>query len=206
MNAELTKKIIRESSNPNALTPIERYTDLSEDAVDFARRVREIGCRVVLTQGTFDLIHIGHGRYLRAAKEFGDVLIVGMDDDDKARERKGENRPVVPMIERAEMLAHLRYVDLVVLKRATDAKWQLIKLIHPEVLIAVEGSYTDEEIEDLKNYCVEVKVLPRQADTSTSAKVRKLVLDGAETLTRKLVEKMPQFVQDLYEGIKAGSL
>jgi rfaE bifunctional protein nucleotidyltransferase chain/domain len=205
MNAELIKRIVREASYSTALTSLERYTDDPEDAGDFSRRVKEIGCRVVLTQGTFDLIHIGHARYAREARNHGDILIVGVDDDEKARKRKGENRPVVPLVERAEMLSHLRYVDLVVLKRASDPKWSLISLIRPDVLVAVEGTYESEEIAEISKFCGEVKVLPRQAETSTSAKVRKLVLDGAENLTRELVIKMPEFVRTVYEGLKKGT-
>ncbi len=202
MEAELVRRIIQEASQSTFLTPRERYTDDVRQAVDFAERARQVGCRVVLTQGTFDLTHIGHARYVREAKNQGHVLIVGVDDDAKARKRKGENRPVVPLEERAEMLTHLRYVDLVVLKRAEDEKWYLIKSIHPDVLIAVEGTYDEEEVIALSKLCGDIVVLPRQAETSTSAKVRKLVLDGAENLTQELVSKIPIFVHEIYEGLK----
>lgn len=160
------------------------------------------GRNVVLTQGTFDLIHIGHARYLRAAKENGDLLIVGVDDDEKARGRKGENRPVVPLIERAEMLGHLRYVDAIVVKKANDPHWHLIKFIKPNVLIAVEGTYSPDELEELKEFCDEVRVLPRQANTSTSAQVRTLVLDGADTLKRIIVERIPEFIEEVYHDLR----
>ena len=126
----------------------------------------------------------------------------GWEDDEKARERKGENRPVVPFIERWEMLCHLRYVDAVAMKKATDPKWHLIKLVRPDILIAVDGTYCSEEITELEKICGKVEVLKRQANTSTSAKVRTLVLDGAETLTRTLVQRLPEFVHDIYQEIK----
>src|SRR5271170_3759395 len=75
-----------------------------------------IGLKVVLTQGTYDMVHIGHARYFEEAKKHGDLLVVGVDSDEKVRARKGPERPVVPESERLEMVAHLRPVDIVVLK------------------------------------------------------------------------------------------
>jgi D-beta-D-heptose 7-phosphate kinase/D-beta-D-heptose 1-phosphate adenosyltransferase len=171
--------------------------------------MRSIGYRIVLTQGTFDLFHVGHSRYIRKAKEYGDILVVGVDDDEKARGRKGENRPVVPLVERMEVLADNRAVDLVAVKRATDSKWQLIKAVSPDVLIAVEGTYTEDEIASLREFCGEVVVLPRQAETSTSNQVRRMVLDGAETLTSMLSESLPALiataVRSSYEAMRGKS-
>lgn len=174
-----------------------------DELIPFLERVRASNKSIVLTQGTFDLIHIGHARYIREAKRHGNILIIGVDDDEKARERKGENRPVVPLVERMEMLTHLRYVDAVVTKKASHPKWYLIKLIHPDTLIAVEGTYTDEQVGELSEFCGQVVVLPRQAKTSTSSKVRTLVLDGAENLTRILKERLPGFVHNIYEELKS---
>lgn len=191
-----------EAQNRMDLEPSNRYTADPEEIRAFVCQARELGFKVVLTQGTFDMVHIGHARYVRQAKKHGDLLIIGIDDDKKARGRKGDNRPVVPFDERWEMMAHLRYVDLITVKKDNDPKWHLIKLVRPDVLIGVEGTYTDEEVKELKGICTEVVILPRQAETSTSAKVRKLVLDGAENLTRILSERLPQFVQQAYNELK----
>ncbi|HRH25683.1 MAG TPA: adenylyltransferase/cytidyltransferase family protein [Parcubacteria group bacterium] len=175
----------------------------NDDEVRFlVDRARNLGLPVVLTQGTFDLVHIGHARYVREAKNRGHLLIVGIDDDEKARERKGENRPVVPFIERCEMMCHLRYVDAVAMKKHDDPKWHMIKLVRPDVLVAVEGTYSEEEKMELEKICDQVVVLPRQAETSTSAKVRTLVLDGAENLTRILAQKLPDFIHRIYQDLK----
>lgn len=174
-----------------------------EEVSLLADQARGLGLSVVLTSGTFDLIHIGHARYVREAKKHGDLLIVGVEDDEKARGRKGPNRPVVPFLERREMLCHLRYVDAVAMKRSSDPKWNLIKLVRPDVLIAVEGTYTDEDMPELNKLCGKVVVLPRQAETSTSAKVRTLVLDGAENLTRILKERIPDFVESIYHEVRS---
>ena len=79
-----------------------------------AAKTRAAGRRVVLANGCFDLLHVGHVRYLEDARAFGDLLIVGVNGDDAVRRLKGPGRPLMPAVERAEMLAALRAVDHVV--------------------------------------------------------------------------------------------
>lgn len=165
-----------------------RYMETETDLVEVVEQLRQLGLKIVLTSGTYDMLHIGHARYLREARLSGDLLIVGLDDDAKTRKRKGEYRPVVPEDERREMLAHCRYVDFIYIKRTEGEKWGLIKMVKPDVLIAVEGTYQPEELEVIRTFCGEVKVLPRQAETSTSAKVRRLVVGGLEEFMRKINE------------------
>lgn len=137
--------------------------------------MRQLGHKIVLTSGTFDIIHIGHAQYLEAASRFGDFLVVGVDSDEKVRRKKGENRPVVHEEERLRMLSHLRSVDLLTLKQADDPHWQLVRIVNPHTLIATEGTYTDEEVSTLENAFVDrVVVLPPQATTSTTARLRRL--------------------------------
>ncbi|MFP5284664.1 MAG: adenylyltransferase/cytidyltransferase family protein, partial [Thermoanaerobaculia bacterium] len=73
------------------------------------------GKRIAFANGHFDLLHVGHLRYLQAAKAEGDVLVVGLNGDDSVRRLKGPGRPVVPAAERAELLAALEPVDFVVI-------------------------------------------------------------------------------------------
>ena len=137
--------------------------------------MRELGHKIVLTSGTFDIIHIGHAQYLEAASRYGDFLVVGVDSDEKVRQKKGDNRPVVSESERLQMLAHMRSIDLLTLKKLSDPKWQLIRVVQPDTLIATEGTYTPDEVSTLENAFVErVVVLPPQATTSTSARLRLL--------------------------------
>jgi rfaE bifunctional protein nucleotidyltransferase chain/domain len=75
--------------------------------------LRDHGAKIVLANGCFDLFHVGHLRYLEGAAALGDVLIVGVNSDARARELKGEGRPHTPENERAEIIAGLRCVDLV---------------------------------------------------------------------------------------------
>lgn len=169
---------------------------------EFVGHSKALGLRVVLTSGTFDMVHIGHARYLEKAKKHGDLLIVGVDSDKKIKKRKGPERPVVPQDERLEMLTHLRSVDLVFLKELKDPKWALVKAVRPDTLIAVEGTYTKNQIKDLKKYCGKVVVLKRQATTSTSAKIRLLQMGTAEKLGTALTPKIIKTIEESLDEIK----
>lgn len=95
---------------------------------------RDAGHVLVFTNGCFDLLHIGHARYLAEAKSHGDVLIVGVNSDASVRQLKGPKRPLIPEGERAEMLAHLASVDYVVIfdELTADA---LISEVRPHVYV-----------------------------------------------------------------------
>jgi rfaE bifunctional protein nucleotidyltransferase chain/domain len=138
--------------------------------------LRTLGFKIVLTSGSFDIIHEGHSMYLEAARQFGDFLIVGLDSDEKIRVRKGENRPVVPQMERLRMVTHQRGVGLVTLKHTYHPKWALIKAVRPDVLVATEETYTPAAIRELESsYCGRVEVLERMATVSTSARLREVI-------------------------------
>jgi rfaE bifunctional protein nucleotidyltransferase chain/domain len=107
------------------------------------RKLREDSRKIVFTNGCFDIIHIGHVRYLREAKALGDVLIIGMNSDRSVSVIK-PGRPVNPQDQRAEVLASLDMVDYVVLfNEATP--YELIKLVQPDVLVK-GGDWKKEEI------------------------------------------------------------
>jgi D-beta-D-heptose 7-phosphate kinase/D-beta-D-heptose 1-phosphate adenosyltransferase len=195
-------KIFKESGLLSDLSPQERIIDSLSDLGILVQFLKMFGAKIVLTMGTFDLFHVGHARYIRKARQNGSILIVGVDDDEKARGRKGENRPAVPYIERSELLGYLRHVDVIAKKSKEAEKWAMIKLVRPDVLIAVEGTYTKDEEKVLKEFCSDVVVLKRQAETSTSAKIRKMILDGADTLKKVLAERLPNFVEQVYEEMK----
>lgn len=152
-----------------------RFIRNYEDVATMVEAMRTLGLKIVLTSGSFDLPHIGHARYISKAHEFGDVLVVGVDSDTKIQQRKGPDRPIVPEMERVQMLAHLRDVDLITLKYPGEQKWELIKRIRPDTLIATAETYSPEDIRELEaNYCGRVIVLEPQATTSSSASVRRL--------------------------------
>lgn len=164
--------------------------------------LRGLGLKIVLTQGTYDMVHIGHARYLEEAKRRGDVLVVGVDSDAKVRQRKGPSRPVVPEDERLEILTHLRPVDLVVLKPVEAKKWELTKLVRPDVLIATPGTYTRKDIAELSKFCGKVTILPRQATTTTSAKIRLLQIGTAKHLGKALTPRLMKTIEEVLDEVK----
>lgn len=93
---------------------------------------RGAGERIVLANGNFDLLHVGHVRYLRGAKELGGKLIVAVNSDESVRALKGEGRPVMPAAERAEIVAALGDVDAVVIFPELDVR-ALIREIQPDI-------------------------------------------------------------------------
>lgn len=105
---------------------------------------RSAGDRITLANGCFDLLHVGHVRYLRAAKALGGRLVVAINSDDSVRSLKGEGRPLMPAEERAEILAGLADVDAVVIFREGDVR-ALIREIHPDVH-AKGTDYTAESV------------------------------------------------------------
>jgi len=105
---------------------------------------RSAGDRITLANGCFDLLHVGHVRYLRAAKALGGRLVVAINSDDSVRSLKGEGRPLMPAEERAEILAGLADVDAVVIFGEGDVR-ALIREIHPDVH-AKGTDYTAESV------------------------------------------------------------
>lgn len=150
---------------------------------------KDLNHAIVCTIGSWDMLHIGHVRYLMEAKKHGDILIVGTDSDRALKLYKGDERPIIPEEERMEMLSYQQCVDFVTIVDDVDSdgKWQyeLIKTIKPHFFVAVEDSYPQEQLDDIKKHCDDVVVLPRQATTSTSGTIEKAVkIRGSKVLTR----------------------
>ncbi|MBI2592577.1 MAG: adenylyltransferase/cytidyltransferase family protein [Candidatus Colwellbacteria bacterium] len=145
---------------------------------------------IVVTIGSWDLLHIGHVRYLNEAKMHGDILVVGVDSDRAVRLSKGPLRPVVPQKERCEMLSYQSVVDFVALLDDVNGKgeWQygLIRNLRPDVFIAEESSYSPKQLRNIRKYSKRVVVLKRQAkDTSTSKLIQKTVKKNLNHLLKK---------------------
>lgn len=156
------------------------HTQLAQSVVLW----KQLGLKIVLTSGTFDLFHIGHAQYLEKAKELGDVLIVGVDSDARVKKRKGPERPIVPEDERVLILAHSRHVDVVTLKNLDDPSNHLIKLVQPDVLVVSQSTkHHDDEVDEKSQYCAEIVVLEPQATTSTSAKLRMIQIGKEKEIT-----------------------
>ena len=102
-----------------------------------AKRLSELkaaGERIVFTNGCFDLLHVGHVRYLTAARSCGDRLVVGLNSDGSVRRIKGDRRPIIPQDQRAEVLAGLACVDFITFFEE-PAPFQLIQVLKPDVLV-----------------------------------------------------------------------
>ena len=106
-----------------------------ERLVQLLAQARAIRKRIVFTNGCFDLMHVGHTRYLQAAKELGDLLVVGVNSDVSVKTlSKSSDRPIVPESQRVEILAALGCVDYVVLFPEPDP-YRLIRAVQPDVLV-----------------------------------------------------------------------
>lgn len=176
----------------------ERQQPTLESLASFVEHLKGIGLRVVLTSGSFDLIHLGHVKYLAKAKALGDVLVVGVDSDAKIRARKGEDRPMVPQDERLEMLAHQRPVDLIYLKGDDDPRWALVEAVKPDVLVlSTDHSYDEQAQQELLERCGRIEVLDRQADVTTSERIRQLYMHLGEQLGPKLAEILPGLIDNI---------
>ncbi len=145
------------------------------DAAALVDALRREGRTVVFTNGVFDLLHPGHGRYLQAARAEGNALIVGVNSDRSVRANKGPSRPITPEAERAEILAALACVDAVVIfDEETPAV--IISRLQPDVLVkgadwAADAIVGRDVVEARGGRVVRV---PVEAGWSTSAIVRKI--------------------------------
>jgi rfaE bifunctional protein nucleotidyltransferase chain/domain len=149
---------------------------LQRDAlVEVVKNLRDRGKRVVFTNGCFDLIHLGHVRYLGEAKKHGDILVVGLNSDGSVRRLKGKGRPFVPERDRAELLAALEAVDYVTIF-GEDTPAALIEALGPD-LIVKGADYTLEEVvgrETVERSGGCVVIVPLVEDRSTTKLIEKI--------------------------------
>lgn len=151
---------------------------LDQAILRFGREKRN-GCRVVFTNGCFDILHPGHIRSLEQARDLGDALIVGLNSDASVRQLKGEGRPVLPQSERAEILAALECVDAVVIFNELNPREVIARLL-PDVLVkggdwAGDKIVGREEVEAAGGRVVSAPVVPGFSTSDILRKIR----DGA---------------------------
>lgn len=140
---------------------------------------------VVFTNGCFDILHIGHVRYLQDARALGDMLVVGVNSDDSVRKLKGQERPIVPEFERMEVLAALECVDYVTIF-TEDTPIELIRAIKPDVHVK-GGDYHPENLPEsdaVRSVGGRIEVIPytsteteSRSTTSLIGKMRALLKD-----------------------------
>ena len=172
---------------------IKDYKKLS----DIVEGSKAMGFKVVLTQGVYDLLHEGHALYLEKAREHGDLLIVGVDSDELTRQRKGPDRPIVPLEERMKMLAHLRHVDIITVRNEGDGIGDLIRAVKPNVLVVSKSTkdFTKKMKEEYKDVCDRIVDLPPQATTSTTARIRQVAIEGANQLAKEVKALTDDFIK-----------
>jgi rfaE bifunctional protein nucleotidyltransferase chain/domain len=148
-----------------------------EELSDRCEKLRATGKKIVATNGCFDLLHVGHVRYLQAARALGDVLAVGLNGDRSVRELKGTGRPLKTENDRAEILAALQCVDLVTVFPQVRAT-QFLAAVRPAVY-AKGADYTpdtlnEEERSILNKSGAEIRLIPFEAGYSTSQLIEEI--------------------------------
>jgi rfaE bifunctional protein nucleotidyltransferase chain/domain len=141
------------------------------------KQLRAAGKKIVATNGCFDLLHVGHVRYLKAARELGDVLIVGINGDESVRKLKGPDRPLNSEMDRAEIVAALNSVDLVTIfpeQRAT----QFLEAVAPAVYVKggdyKENTLHKQERQALKKIGAKIEIVPFEKGYSTSELIARM--------------------------------
>jgi len=148
-----------------------------EELQQRAKALRAAGKKIVATNGCFDLLHVGHVRYLNGARALGDALIVGINGDESVRELKGRGRPVNNQNDRAEIIAALGCVDLVAIFPELRAT-RFLELAAPDIYVK-GGDYNadtlnSEEREVLRKIGAKIDIVPLEHGFSTSDLVKRL--------------------------------
>ena len=176
-----------------------KYKLLSDSELKkFVRDHRKQGHSIVLTSGSWDILHVGHMRYIEAARKLGDVLVVGVDSDNKIKNRKGPDRPIVPEDERIEMISHLVYADAIYLKTPRHKPNKLISIVQPDILVVSKTTkHKPEKYKEADKYSKKIVTLSAQAQTSTTGRIRRLHIDGKKELAHKIVKEIPSLIDKL---------
>jgi rfaE bifunctional protein nucleotidyltransferase chain/domain len=146
------------------------------EAKQIVENLKKEGKKIIFTNGCFDILHVGHVRYLNDAKKYGDFLIVGINSDSSVRRIKGKNRPIIDEKARAEVVAGLDSVDMVIIF-SEDTPYELIKTLEPDVLIK-GGDWKEEEIvgaDIVKGSGGKVLTVPYISGYSTTSIIEKII-------------------------------
>lgn len=150
-----------------------------QEIENLVRKIREADQTVVLVGGCFDILHFGHIKFLKKAKNEGDVLIVALESDENIKRLKGNGRPIHSQNQRAEMLASLEFVDLIIcLPLMKDDKdyFELVKKIKPDVLAVTKGDpQLKNKGKQAKEIGAKVKIVTPYIKTASTTKLIKLM-------------------------------
>ena len=139
-------------------------------------RLRQGGKKIAFTNGCFDILHVGHTRYLRDARKTGDVLILALNSDASVRAIKGEKRPLVPEAERADLVASLEAVDYVTIFDELTPL-ELIEFLQPDVIVK-GGDWSEENVvgrQSVRKWGGKVVIIPETKGASTTNIVEKII-------------------------------
>jgi rfaE bifunctional protein nucleotidyltransferase chain/domain len=193
-----TEELLKTVFDPAQSTPVAATSTLSQVqlsgkilALDEVAAYREIlrrkSRKVVATNGCFDLLHVGHLKYLTEARSLGDILWVGLNGDASVRELKGPGRPLVPEADRAELLAAWRVVDAVTIFPAVRAT-AFLRAVQPDIY-AKGGDYTvaslnAEEAAALRECSAQIEIVRLVPGKSTTSLVKKMAENSASGATK----------------------
>ncbi|WP_305863746.1 D-glycero-beta-D-manno-heptose-7-phosphate kinase [Aliarcobacter butzleri] len=143
-----------------------------EEIEKLASKLHTLGKKIVFTNGCFDILHVGHVKYLEEARSYGDVLILGLNADSSVKKLKGESRPINNQDDRAYILASLESVDYVVIFEE-ETPYELIKLIKPHVLVK-GGDYEGKDVvgQDIADELKLVKFVDGKSTTNTIKRIQ----------------------------------
>lgn len=202
-----------------------RFIPDCEELAQKIAAIRSLGYLLVMTQGGYDIAHVGHQRYLDLARDEGEklaqekglagcVLLVAIDSDQGLHLRKSTStsrRPIVPEMERAEIVAGFKPVNLVTIDRDCfpaghprkgHSRFSLVCQLQPELFIASQGSYTEEHLKVIKEHAGEIRHLPEQATGSTTAIVRRIHMEKEAEIQQKVAASNQQTIQELEQIVR----
>jgi rfaE bifunctional protein nucleotidyltransferase chain/domain len=170
--------------NDKTIPPVAKLSDLLPKVF----KLKKKGKRIVFTNGCFDLLHLGHVKYLAHAKALGDVLVVAVNSDKSVEQIKGPSRPIIPECTRAGMVAALKPVDHVFIFDDPDP-YEIIKKINPDVLVK-GGDWTEDTVIGanwVKSMGGKVEIIPYFNGFSTSSIIAR-IMNLYSTCTKGNVE------------------
>lgn len=185
----------------------DRFVPAHDDLAKLIDILRSMGCVVGFTTGIWDLYHLGHAEYIHKGKEETAklypnadhvVMVVGVDTDELTKKRKGSNRPVVPQNERLRVLGHARAVDILTLQYEAD---QLFRVVQHDVRVISESTRDLPNLELIQSQCAHIVNLPPQAETSTTARIRRLTFDGAASVLLRVEQALATVLKEVRDEI-----
>src|ERR1700755_3267127 len=156
-----------------------------EELSDRCEKLRSAGKKIVATNGCFDLLHVGHVRYLQAARALGDLWVVGWSGDGSVHELKGAGRPITTQSDRAEILAALACVDMVAIFPEIRAS-KFLDAVRPALYVK-GGDYTSETLDEeelaiLKEIDAAIRLIPFETGYSTSGLIEQICKSRSEKI------------------------